>query len=178
MYSLWPISKKNKQDRINHLGSNWIGFQGAFSFLYFYKPVSLLFFTTKKYYYFIYNNKDFYKMANLQKKFITSLIGAEYGVSVKLRAIGVGYKLEQNDNNLILKLGFSHDVKYDYLKNLHFKRLNERSSIYVFTFANKQLLLNYLSKLKKYRPVEPYKGKGLRYIKEKVLRKEGKKSNL
>ena len=67
-----------------------------------------------------------------------------------------------------------------YSKNYakYMKRLVNKSSIYIFTFSNKKILINFLSNLKKYRPVEPYKGKGLRFVNELVLRKEGKRSNL
>ena len=71
-------------------------------------------------------------------------------------------------------------MKFNFLQNLEFfcKRLNDRSSIYIFSSNDSQTLKNFLARLKKYRPVEPYKGKGLRYLTETIKRKEGKKSNL
>lgn len=96
-----------------------------------------------------------------------------------MRVVGVGFKIEPLENaSLTLKLGFSHSIPVKLLPGLRFKRLNERSSIYIFTFYDLQSLNNFLTKIKNYRPVEPYKGKGLRYLNEFLIRKEGKKSNL
>lgn len=61
---------------------------------------------------------------------------------------------------------------------MFFKRLNDRSSIYLTYFDDKQQLNNFVAEIKSLRPVEPYKGKGLRYMEEITHRKEGKKSNL
>jgi len=85
--------------------------------------------------------------------------------------------LDQN-KVLSLKFGFSHDILFESKRGVKCKRLNERSSIYVFSFIDKQILKNFVNKIKKFRPVEPYKGKGLRYLTESIKRKEGKKSNL
>lgn len=163
----------------NHLGKNWLGFQGSFSFLYFFKPTSLKFFITPKRYYFIFKNKDYNQITFLHKKFYKTFIGVTLGHSVNLRVVGVGFKIEPLENtSLVLKLGFSHSISVKLLPGLRFKRLNERSSIYIFTFYDLQSLNNFLTKIKNYRPVEPYKGKGLRYLNEFLIRKEGKKSNL
>tara|TARA_Y100001956_G_C4099048_1_gene176688 strand:- start:397 stop:654 length:258 start_codon:yes stop_codon:yes gene_type:complete len=79
---------------------------------------------------------------------------------------------------LNLKLGFSHEIQFPLESGIFCKRLNDRSSIYIFSSNDSQTLKNFLARLKKYRPVEPYKGKGLRYLTETIKRKEGKKSNL
>lgn len=180
MYNLVSFNYPKSFNKFkNHLGLNWIGFQGNYSFLYFIKPLSLKSFITSKRYYFIFKNKDYNKISFLSKKFYDSFMGVTLGHSISLRVIGVGFKLESDKNRyLTLKLGFSHDIKVELLPGLKFKRLNDRSSIYIFTFDNVQILNNFLTKIKNYRPVEPYKGKGLRYLNEFLIRKEGKKSNL
>lgn len=179
LFKILPNFKKVNNKFLVHLSKKWVGFQGNFKFLYFFQPKNLYFFITKNQCYLVI--KDSIKTNLFIEKFIyNTFIGVTLGHSIKLRVVGVGFKIEHDKKKdfFILKLGFSHEVIIKNLKGLQFKRLNERSSIYIFNFYNKRELLNFLTRLKKYRPLEPYKGKGLRYTNEKFLRKEGKKSNL
>jgi len=107
-------------------------------------------------------------------------LNTNFGYSLKIKVVGVGYRIDSLDHHkvLALKFGFSHDILFPGKQGIKCKRLNDRSSIYTFSFIDKQILKNFVNKIKKFRPVEPYKGKGLRYLTESVKRKEGKKSNL
>jgi large subunit ribosomal protein L6 len=99
-----------------------------------------------------------------------------------MRLVGVGYRIEEEKINNIkflkLKLGLSHDLDISLKRGINFKKFHERSSIYIFTFENLQILKNFTTKIRMYRSLEPYKGKGFRYVNELFKRKQGKKTNL
>jgi hypothetical protein len=172
--------EKNKNEWQEHLGNQWFGIQSSFSMLYYKHNKNFYIFPTVKNIYFflkIKNNK-----INPLLKIENIIQGTSLGFSVKMRLVGVGYRIEEekfeDKKFLKLKLGFSHDLDILLKKGIHFKKFHERSSIYIFTFENLQILKNFTTKIKMYRPLEPYKGKGFRYVNEIFKRKQGKKTNL
>jgi len=177
---MFLVNIKNNKSVINHLSPKWIGFQGVYGFLYFTFTNKATFISTHNLHYFFFDNKLKNQKSRIQKKLENFLSNANFGYSLKVKVVGVGYKIDSLDQNkvLSLKFGFSHDILFESKRGVKCKRLNERSSIYVFSFIDKQILKNFVNKIKKFRPVEPYKGKGLRYLTESIKRKEGKKSNL
>lgn len=105
---------------------------------------------------------------------INSLVqGVDEGFTIKLEINGVGYRAAVQGSHLVLQLGFSHEVKFDIPQGITIKC--EKPTLVSIHGANKQQVGQVASKIRMLRPPEPYKGKGIRYEGEYILRKEGKK---
>ena len=92
----------------------------------------------------------------------------------KLRELtGVGFRASLKNKQLNLQLGFSHDINFDIPENI--KVSVEKQTIIKISGADKQLVGMVASKIKSFRPPEPYKGKGIKEAGQYILRKEGKK---
>ncbi|MBB4266028.1 50S ribosomal protein L6 [Roseospira visakhapatnamensis] len=99
--------------------------------------------------------------------------GVGEGFTKKLELVGVGYKAQVQGQNLVLSLGYSHDVVYPIPADL--KIAAPAPTQVEISGASKQRVGQVASELRAYRPPEPYKGKGVKYADERILRKEGKK---
>ena len=102
-----------------------------------------------------------------------AVIGTSKGYEKTLELIGVGYRASLKDKELSLQLGFSHDIKFNIPENI--KITIEKQTIIKISGSDKQLVGAVTSKIKSYRPPEPYKGKGIKEVGQYILRKEGKK---
>ena len=99
--------------------------------------------------------------------------GVSQGFTKELRIQGVGYRVnESTPTSLELALGFSHSVKIDAPDGIEFE-VPQRTQILV-KGIDKQLVGQVAADIRRWRPPEPYKGKGIRYIDERVKRKAGK----
>ena len=101
------------------------------------------------------------------------VIGVVEGYTKKLEIQGVGYRANMQGNTLVMQLGFSHEVRYDIPQGVQVA-VEEQTKITV-TGIDKQLVGQVAAKIRGFKPPEPYKGKGIRYEGEYVMRKEGKK---
>lgn len=101
------------------------------------------------------------------------VVGVSKGFSIKLEIIGVGYRAAVADNSLVLQLGYSHEVNYPIPKGISIEC--ERPTQILVSGTNKQQVGQVASEIRAFRKPEPYKGKGIRYENEYVMRKEGKK---
>ncbi len=99
--------------------------------------------------------------------------GVSNGYQKELQMKGVGYKAEMQGENLVLKVGFSHLVEIKKIEGIEFSVLKD---IITVTGIKKDLVGRVAADIRKVRPPEPYKGKGIRYRNEVVVMKEGKKS--
>ena len=99
--------------------------------------------------------------------------GVSQGFTRELEINGVGYRAAVQGNALNLQLGFSHDVAYPIPEGISIKC--EKPTSITITGADKQQVGQVAAEIRSYRPPEPYKGKGVKYADEVVLRKEGKK---
>jgi large subunit ribosomal protein L6 len=99
--------------------------------------------------------------------------GVSKGFTRKLEITGVGYRVQVQGNTLILQLGYSHDVQYPAPEGIKIQCPDQTHII--VSGASKELVGHVASEIRAFRPVERYKGKGIRYEDEFVLRKEGKK---
>lgn len=100
------------------------------------------------------------------------VVGVSKGFEKKLLLIGVGYRAAVEGKDLILNLGFSHPVKMAIPDDLQVKvEENTRITVSGYDKAN---IGQFSASIRKWRPPEPYKGKGVKYVDEVVLRKEGK----
>ena len=102
-----------------------------------------------------------------------ALLGETVGHEKILEVTGVGYRVMLTGNVLNLKLGFSHDISYEIPQGV--KLTVEKSTIIKINGIDKELVGKVASEIKRLKPVEPYKGKGIKERGQYVLRKEGKK---
>jgi len=103
----------------------------------------------------------------------SAIIGVSVGHEKTLELSGVGYRAVLKGNVLSLQLGFSHDTTYKIPEGI--KIVVEKSTIIKISGIDKQLVGKVSSEIKMLKPVEPYKGKGIKERGQYVLRKEGKK---
>lgn len=99
--------------------------------------------------------------------------GVTEGFSRKMELIGVGYRAQVSGQKLKLTLGFSHDINYELPVGV--KAVVTDQTKLELTSADKQLVGQVAAEIRSYRKPEPYKGKGVKYAEETILRKEGKK---
>lgn len=99
--------------------------------------------------------------------------GVTEGFERKLEIEGVGYRAEMKGRTLVLNLGFSHPVELEVPEGI--EAVVEKSVI-TLTGADKEVLGQFAANIRKVRPPEPYKGKGIRYQGEYIIRKQGKKA--
>jgi large subunit ribosomal protein L6 len=99
--------------------------------------------------------------------------GVSEGFVRKLEITGVGYRAQVQGGNLVLQLGYSHDVIYPVPAGI--KMQCPDLTHIVISGASRELVGQVAAEIKAYRPIEPYKGKGIKFEGEFVLRKEGKK---
>lgn len=99
--------------------------------------------------------------------------GVSEGFERRLELQGVGYRAQIQGRTLVLQLGYSHDIKYPFPEGVTIE-CPDQTHI-VVKGADRQLVGQVAAEIKAFRPVEPYKGKGIRYTGQYVLRKEGKK---
>ena len=103
----------------------------------------------------------------------SALIGVTTGHEKTLELSGVGLRVNLKGNILNLQLGFSHDISYKIPEGI--KLLVEKSTVIKISGIDKQLVGNVAAEIKMLKPIEPYKGKGIREKGQYILRKEGKK---
>ncbi|MBL1276614.1 MAG: 50S ribosomal protein L6 [Ectothiorhodospiraceae bacterium] len=101
------------------------------------------------------------------------VLGVSKGFEKKLTLIGVGYRAQSQGNKLNLSLGFSHPVVYDVPEGIIIETPSQTEVI--VKGIDKQKVGQVAANIRAYRPPEPYKGKGVRYTDEHVIRKEAKK---
>ena len=103
----------------------------------------------------------------------SALIGVSTGHEKILELYGVGFRANIKGDILNLQLGFSHDISYKIPENIDLKV--EKSTIIKISGIDKQLVGRTASEIKNLKPVEPYKGKGIKEKGQYIIRKEGKK---
>ncbi len=101
------------------------------------------------------------------------VIGVSTGFERKLELVGVGYRAKAQGKKLNLTLGFSHPVDYAVPDGITIETPSQTEI--VVKGADKQQVGQVAAEIRAYRPPEPYKGKGVRYSDEQVVRKEAKK---
>ena len=101
------------------------------------------------------------------------LKGVKDGFERKLEISGVGYRAAMQGKNLQLALGFSHDVVYEAPEGVSLAV--PKPTEIIVSGIDKQAVGQAAAEIRKYRGPEPYKGKGVRYADERIVRKEGKK---
>jgi len=100
-------------------------------------------------------------------------IGVSTGFSKSMEITGTGYRAAMQGNDLVLNLGYSHEIRYAVPAGI--KIVVERPTAIKVEGADKQRVGQVAAEIRGFRGPEPYKGKGVRYTDEVILRKEGKK---
>lgn len=100
------------------------------------------------------------------------VVGCSEGFKRSLEIIGVGYRAVVKGKNVDLTLGFSHPISYPLPAGVSAEV--DKQGLLHLESADKALLGRVAADIRAYRPPEPYKGKGVRYVGERIIRKEGK----
>ena len=109
--------------------------------------------------------------------FANMITGVSEGFTKELELVGVGYRASNSGQKLELALGFSHNIVLQIANEVKVETINEKGSnpIIKLSSHDKQLVGLVVSKIKTFRKIEPYKGKGIREKGQYILKKEGKK---
>jgi large subunit ribosomal protein L6 len=119
-------------------------------------------------------NQDTKRLWGMNRSLLNNaIIGTSKGYSKTLELSGVGYRASIKGKQLSMQLGFSHDVNFDIPDSV--KIIVEKQTIVKISGSDKQEVGMIASKIKSFRPPEPYKGKGIKEQGQYILRKEGKK---
>ena len=110
----------------------------------------------------------------LTRTLVSNMIeGVSKGFEKKLEINGVGFKVRVEGNKLILDVGFSHSVEIDAPEGIDF---SAEKNVITVSGIDKGLIGQVSAQIKRVRPPEPYKGKGIKYVGEVIRRKVGKKT--
>ena len=113
-------------------------------------------------------------MWGLSRSLVANMVaGVSRGFTKRLQISGVGYRASADGKLLNLQLGYSHDIKYAVPDDIEVRC--ENPTTITISGADRQRVGKIASEIRSFRPPEPYKGKGIRYEGERILRKEGKK---
>jgi len=102
------------------------------------------------------------------------VVGVSQGFTRELLVNGVGYKVEEKGNTLVFYLGYSHPIEFPLPDGIKAKVDRKKELKVSLEGYDKELLGLVAARIRGLRPPEPYKGKGIRYIDETILRKAGK----
>ncbi len=119
------------------------------------------------------DEKENRSLHGLTRTLIANMIeGVSKGYTKELDVVGVGYRVAKQGKDLVMNLGFSHQVVMPETDGISIEVPNPNKII--ISGADKQAVGQFAAEVRKKRPPEPYKGKGIRYVDEVVRRKEGK----
>lgn len=120
------------------------------------------------------NDPSAWAHAGTARALLSNMVqGVTSKFSVTLELVGVGYRAQADKHNINLSLGFSHPIKYALPEGVQAETPNNTTII--LRGIDKQLLGQVAAKIRQKRPPEPYKGKGVRYAGEIIVKKEAKK---
>ena len=102
------------------------------------------------------------------------IIGVTKGYEKSLEIVGVGYRFNVQGNKIVIAAGYSHPVEMMVPEGIK-AEVKDQTQL-ILTGINKQQIGEFAANVRKVRPPEPYKGKGIRYSDERIRRKEGKKA--
>ena len=120
------------------------------------------------------NDPNAWAQAGTVRAIVNNMIhGVTTGFEVTLELVGVGYRAQSKTDGVSLSLGFSHTIEYTLPKGVIAETPNNTTII--LKGIDKQLVGQVASEIRAFRPPEPYKGKGVKYAGEVIVRKEAKK---
>ncbi len=106
--------------------------------------------------------------------------GVSKGYTIQQELVGVGFKAEAKGQRLELNLGFSHDIFIELPVEVKIETVTERRKNPIITLKShdKQLIGQVAAKIRSFRPPEPYKGKGIKFVGEQIRKKAGKAASV
>jgi len=111
----------------------------------------------------------------LSRTLIANMVeGVTKGYEKKLEIIGVGYRAAIQGSKLTLSLGFSHPIEFTAPQGVTISIDAEKKNLLTISGTDKQMIGEVAAKIRSYKKPEPYKGKGIRYLGEHIIRKAGK----
>ena len=117
--------------------------------------------------------KEHRSLHGLTRTLIANMVeGVTNGYSKELEVNGVGYRVQKQGKNLVMNLGFSHQVIMEEIPGITIEVPSPNKI--VISGADKQMVGQFAAEVREKRPPEPYKGKGIKYVDEYIRRKEGK----
>lgn len=120
------------------------------------------------------DSREHRSLHGLTRALLNNMVtGVSDGFTRRLLVEGVGYRAEMSGKNLVLYVGYSHPVEFEPGNQMSYEVLDRGKTI-VVTGADKEMVGEISARIRKTRPPEPYKGKGIRYEDERVRRKAGK----
>ncbi len=120
------------------------------------------------------DDRQGWAMAGTMRAITANMVtGVSTGFERKLELVGVGYRAKAQGNKLNLTLGFSHPIDYELPEGVTAETPSQTEII--IKGSDKQKVGQVAAEIRAYRPPEPYKGKGVRYAGEHIIRKEAKK---
>lgn len=121
------------------------------------------------------NEKEDRSLHGLTRTLIANLVeGVTNGYEKRLEIVGVGYRAQATGKKITLTLGFSHPVEIDAPKGIEVTMDEKEKNLIIVRGIDKQAVGEFAANIRKKRPPEPYKGKGIKYQGEFILRKAGK----
>jgi large subunit ribosomal protein L6 len=120
------------------------------------------------------NDKDVAMAGTFRALLDNMVTGVSEGFEKRLLLNGVGYRAQAQGSKLNLQLGFSHDVNYEVPEGVTVETPSQTEII--VKGCDKQRVGQVAAEIRAFRPPEPYKGKGVRYADERIVRKEAKKA--
>jgi large subunit ribosomal protein L6 len=126
-------------------------------------------------------SKSHKSLHGLYRSLIQNMVtGVSEGYKKQLELVGVGYRAEAKGQNLEMSLGFSHEIIIQLPDEVKVEAKTERRAnpIITLTCIDKQLIGHVAAKIRSFRPPEPYKGKGIKFVGEQLRRKAGKSASV
>jgi len=120
-------------------------------------------------------------MHGLYRSLVFNMVtGVSVGYTIQQELVGVGFKAESNGQRLELNLGYSHDIIIELPLEVKVDAKTERRKNPVITLKShdKQLIGQVAAKIRSFRPPEPYKGKGIKFVGEQIRKKAGKAASI
>ncbi len=120
-------------------------------------------------------------MHGLYRSLVFNMVaGVSEGYMIQQELVGVGFKAEAKGQRLELNLGFSHDIFIELPVEVKVETVTERRKNPVITLKShdKQLIGQVAAKIRSFRPPEPYKGKGIKFVGEQIRKKAGKAASV
>lgn len=123
------------------------------------------------------DDRQFRALHGLTRSLLANMvIGVTDGFKKEMELVGVGYRVQQSGSNITLQLGYSHPIEVEPPDGITF--IVSGATRLAVEGIDKQLVGEVAAKIRRYRPPEPYKGKGVRYMGEVVRRKAGKSGKI
>ena len=119
------------------------------------------------------SDRDLVAIQGLYRSLVSNmLMGVSVGYEKKLLLSGIGYRAEVKGNSVVLNVGYSNPVNFDLPQGI--SALVEKNTIISLSGIDKEIVGETAARIRRIRPPEPYKGKGIMYSDERIIKKAGK----